>query len=259
MQQRHTDPNRYFNEQAFTTEKYVIPFIQQYKAVQPSMYVLEIGCGEGGNLKPFTDLGCKCVGVDLSTSKIEKGRVLFKDNPNLKLVCSNIYALPEPLGTFNLIIIRDVIEHIHDQHRFLQFIKTFLKENAVVFVAFPPWFNPFGGHQQMCRSKLLSVLPYFHLLPIPLYRGLMKLFGESKATISGLLEIKETGINIEKFERLLQRNTYTIFQRSLYFINPNYEIKFGLKPRKTYSWLNVFPYVKNFYITCGYYLIGNKG
>lgn len=258
MQKRHTDPQRYFNEQIYTTEKYVIPFISEVRKVDASFRVFEIGCGEGGNLKPFADLGCSCVGVDLSSGKIEKGRKMFEGVKNIELICRNIYEMPDYFGKFDVLIIRDVIEHIHDQSKFLRFIQHFMADNALVFIAFPPWQNPFGGHQQMCRSKVLSMLPYYHLLPVPLYRGLMKLFGETEATIAGLLEIKETGISLERFEKLSTQHGYAFRLKTLFFINPNYEIKFGLKPRKVYKWLGNLPVIRNFYITCGYYLLSRK-
>ena len=77
MQKRHLDPLQYINEQIITTQKYIVPFIQQVKTIDASVQVLEIGCGEAGNLKPFLDMGCKCVGVDFSTHKIEQGRVFL--------------------------------------------------------------------------------------------------------------------------------------------------------------------------------------
>ncbi len=255
MQKRHRDKQRYFNEQVYTTEKYVIPFIQQEKNVEASLTVLEIGCGEGGNLKPFVKLGCTCVGVDLSQSKIDNGMKFYAGVSNIELICIDIYDLPDSFGRFDILIIRDVIEHIHDQGRFMDFVKQFLNQDTMIFVAFPPWQNPFGGHQQMCKSNFLSVLPFFHLLPGFLYKGVLKLFGENDATIRDLLEIKETGISIERFEKLCRKKQYDIRHRTLYFINPNYEVKFGLKPRETYQLLNYVPYLKNFYNTCGYYLI----
>jgi hypothetical protein len=117
-----------------------------------------------------------------------------------------------------------VVEHIHDQDKFLHLIKDLLAPNAIIFFAFPPWQSPFGGHQQICENKILSIFPYFHLLPIPLYKRVLKLFGESEGKISGLLEIKETGISLERFERLAQKNGYIQLLKTLYFINPNYEI-----------------------------------
>ncbi len=261
MQKRHLDPQRYFNEQTLSTQKHILPFIQSFRQIDNSMQVLEIGCGEAGNLKPFLDLGCKCTGVDFSTPKIEQGKAFYASHPrveNIQLISEDIYNIQAFHGHFNLIIVRDVIEHIHDQNKFLGMLKSLLAPDALLFFAFPPWQSPFGGHQQICENKFLSLLPYYHLLPISLYSGVLKLFGESTAKITTLLEIKETGISIERFERLVKKNSYAITQKTLYFINPNYEIKFGLKPRKLAKLLGSIPGLRNFVTTCGYYVIVSK-
>lgn len=261
MQKRHLDPQQYINEQAFTTEKYILPFIQQAKKIEPSMQVLEIGCGEAGNLKPFLDLGCKCVGVDFSTPKIEKGKEFFSTHPNAKnirLISEDIYKTKEFDAQFDIVILRDVIEHIHDQDKFLALMKSLLAPGGIAFFAFPPWQNPFGGHQQICESKILSKLPYYHLLPVPLYKGLLKAFGESDGKISTLLEIKETGISLERFEKTAQKNGYEQILKTLFLINPNYEVKFGLKPRKLTKIIASIPFLRNFFATCGYYIIRVK-
>ena len=166
MQKRHTDPLQYINEQIFTTQKYIIPFIEQVKKIDPTVQVLEIGCGEAGNLKPFLDLGCMCTGVDFSIPKIEKGKLFYANHPfakNIMLISEDIYKTTEFHSQFDIIIIRDVIEHIHDQDKFMSLLKDLMAPDGVVFFAFPPWQNPFGGHQQMCESKILSALPYYHL------------------------------------------------------------------------------------------------
>ena len=257
MQKRHTDPLRYLNEQILSTQKHIVPFIESLKPITAGMQVLEIGCGEGGNLKPFLDLGCMCTGVDFSTPKIEKGKAYYSTHPNaanINLISDDIYKIKEFEAKFDLIIVRDVIEHIHDQDKFLGLMKSLMTANGIAFFAFPPWQNPFGGHQQICQNKLLSALPYYHLLPVPLYKVLLKLFGESDGKIGSLLEIKETGISLERFEKLVTKNGYKQLKRTLYFINPNYEIKFGLKPR-VLSNAFAIPYFRNFISTCGYYLI----
>lgn len=41
------------------------------------MIVAEIGCGEAGSLKPFLDMGCTCIGIDLEDVKIENGKKFF--------------------------------------------------------------------------------------------------------------------------------------------------------------------------------------
>ena len=256
MHDRHTNKARYFKEQVYTTQKYVIPYMDQCKPVAGTR-VLEIGCGEGGNLEPFLDAGCECVGVDLSPAKIKVGQELFSEHEradHITFLCEDIYE-SDKLGTFDWIFLRDVIEHIHDQERFMAFVKKFLKPGGKIFFGFPPWYSPFGGHQQICYSKFLSKLPYFHVLPMFMYKGILKLFKEPEKRIEDLVEIKETGISIDRFERILRKEGYKIDKRTLYFINPNYEIKFKLKPRKQIGLINAIPYVRNYWITCGYYVV----
>jgi len=259
MQERHKDRKRYWEEQAKTTYKYVIPFIEETATVDGKCRVLEIGCGEGGNIKPFLERGCEVIGIDLNNKQIENAKTYFSDHPNvgqLKLLYQDIYtASPSDIGHFDFIIMRDVIEHIHNQEKFMAFVKTFLKPSGKFFLGFPPWYMPFGGHQQICKNKLLSKVPWYHLLPNFLYKNILKIGGEAKVTIDDLLEIKETGISIERFDRIIKKEEYQVDRKVLYFINPNYDVKFNLTPRVLPSLLGKIPFVKNFVATCAYYII----
>ncbi|MBK9270884.1 MAG: class I SAM-dependent methyltransferase [Saprospiraceae bacterium] len=261
MQDRHADREQYFREQGITTEKFVIPYIEQIKKISDDSKILEVGCGEGGNLLPFLNKGCLVTGIDISAEQIRLAQKYFQDHPQrnrLNLISSDIYEVkPSDLPAFDIIFLRDVIEHIPDQARFMKYIQQFMAPDAVLFFGFPPWRMPFGGHQQVCRSKYLSKLPYFHLLPNFLYMGLCKFFGESKALMDALLEVKETGISIRRFHQCIHHAQFQILKESHYFINPNYETKFGLKPRLLKSWLRI-PWLSDFYTTAVYSLVGKK-
>ncbi|MDR1273022.1 MAG: class I SAM-dependent methyltransferase, partial [Odoribacteraceae bacterium] len=127
MQKRHLDKDLYFQEQRTTTEKYMIPYIREIMPVGPGTVVLEVGCGEGGNLLPFCRMGCRCAGVDLSPTRIDIARDKLPFD-NVTLICKNIYDVdPRELPAFDLIFSRDVLEHIHEQELFIGFIKKFLK------------------------------------------------------------------------------------------------------------------------------------
>ena len=257
MQERHKNKLRYFTEQALTSEKFVVPFLADLVNYTRETSVLEIGCGEAGNLKPFLDMGCNCTGIDISCWRIELAKEFYSNHPNLHnltLVCSDIY-LVNPSRKFDVIVMRDVIEHIPNQEKFMGFIKDFLQPDGLFFLAFPPWQNPFGGHQQLCRSRVLSKLPWFHLFPWPIYKLVLKSFGESEGTITGLKEIKDTGISIERFERILRHENYKTKKRVFWFINPNYQTKFGLKPRKQLQLVSSLPWLRNFFTTAMYYVI----
>ena len=85
MQIRHKNREIYFREQAECTQKYVIPYIEQVLCIKPNLRILEIGCGEGGNLKPFLDLGCQCVGIDIDVAQLEKAKDFLQTTPKNKI------------------------------------------------------------------------------------------------------------------------------------------------------------------------------
>lgn len=261
MQERHLDRSKYFQEQSLTSERFVIPYIDTVVPINAKLVMAEIGCGEGGNIKPFLDHGCNVTGIDLAVNKIENAKKFFADHPqkeNLTLIAEDIYNIqPGDVPLFDLIIMRDTLEHIHDQEKFLNHLRTFLKPNGKVFLGFPPWRMPFGGHQQLCKSKFLSVLPYYHLLPRPLYKGMLKIFGESERKIEDLIEIKDTGISLIRFKKIIKKLGYKVDKETRYLINPNYEIKFKLHQRKLWPVFNI-PYVNEFYVTTYYCIISLK-
>lgn len=258
MQERHKNKKRYFDEQAQTTAKFVIPYLEDVMKLTPETEVLEIGCGEAGNLKPFVDLGCKATGIDIACGRIKLAEEFFashKNNNNLTLICNDIYDVDPAGKKYDLIIMRDVIEHIPNQEKFMGFVKSFLKKNGKFFLGFPPWQNPFGGHQQIINSKILSKLPYFHLLPKSIYKSVLKAFNESDSKIKGLMEIWETRISIERFERIIRKEKYKTEKRTFYLFNPNYHTKFGIQPRKQIWPVTAIPWLRNFFTTAMYYVI----
>ena len=261
----HKDKDTYIKWQYENAKNYVIPFIERYLPIQKGMRVMEIGCAEGGVLKAFTDQGCFGFGVELQESRLKIAENVFDSelkSGNVKLLSKNVYDMDLEKDIdekFDLIILKDVIEHIFDQNKFLAYIKDFLKPQGHIFFGFPPWQMPFGGHQQLVQNKTLSKLPYYHLIPMSLYKWLLKIGGESDSKIEGMVEIKETGISIERFEKLSKKNGYSIPLKQFYLVNPIYKYKFSLKPRIQNSLLGAIPYFRNYWTSCVYYLIKKEG
>lgn len=252
----------YFLQQHYTTETYILPYLAKFRPITASSRVLEVACGEAGNLMAFVNLGCEVVGVDFNGDKIKKGEDFLKkhakSSDNFKLITSDIYHLTtDDIGQFDIIILRDAIEHIPNQEKFMGFLRQFSKPDGHVFFGFPPWYMPFGGHQQGCKS-ILKKVPYFHILPMPIYKAILRLFKEPEGHIQSLVNNKETGITIERFRRAVKMNQWAVLDETLYLINPNYDTKFGLKPRKQFGFLAAIPFFRNFFTTCAYYIITPK-
>ena len=260
----HKDRELYFQHQRLTTKNYIIPFIDKHYKIKSGMDVLEIGCGEGGVIKAFADLGCVCSGVELNDEKYKMAAHMLTEEigrEQVKLIHKNIYD-PEFKsrfqGQFDLIILKDVIEHIPDQQKLLGYLHTFLRKNGVIFFAFPPWQMPFGGHQQMCES-FLKKTPWFHLLPMPMYKLILKTMREPQKIIDGLIANKKTGISIERFERILRKTGYREIEKTSYLFNPIYKYKFHLSPKEQYKLLSKLPYIRNFLTTAIYCLVKFTG
>ncbi len=253
----HADRKRYFDIQVLNAEKYVIPFMEEKFPVRPGMRILEIGCGEGGVLKAFINKGCEGVGVELDAPRIADAQKFLAEDikaGRLRFVVRDIYQVDVEKdfgGLFDIVLLKDVIEHIHDQAKLIGWMKNFLKPGGIVFFGFPPWYMPFGGHQQICRSTV-SKLPYIHLLPRGLYKWILK---RNKEPVNDLMEIRDTGISIERFEKICRKEGYVFLHNRHYLLNPIYEWKFGWKPRRQALLIKAIPFVRNFYTTCVYYII----
>ncbi|MEG1586514.1 MAG: class I SAM-dependent methyltransferase [Bacteroidales bacterium] len=256
MQERHSNREQYFEELAISCQKYFIPYLNQFVKINPAMRILEIGCGDGGNLLPFAQKGCDVTGVDISEKRITDARSFFqKKNVCAELVAADIFNVSDFDGRFDVVLIHDVIEHIGRKEEFLNHVGRFLAPEGVLFIGFPAWHMPFGGHQQICRHKLASHFPFLHLLPAPLYRSVLTLLGENRSCIDELLDIKRCGLTVEGFEKLLRKTPYDILERQLWLINPHYEVKFGLAPRKLAGSIAAIPYLRNFVSSSCFYIL----
>lgn len=262
MYEFHKDKQVYFKQQTDNAEAYVLPFIESVRPLQTDMRVLEVGCAEAGVLKAFLNRGLSGIGVELTEYRANLAKDFLKkeiDEGAVLIISKNIYDeafAQQYKASFDLIVLKDVIEHIHDQEKIIKKLREFLRPGGLIFFGFPPWQMPFGGHQQICKNKVLAKLPYMHLLPRPLYRSILTWGGESSIHIDELMEVKETGISIERFEKCIKSANMSILKRTYYLINPIYQYKFGLKARKQNVIIASIPWLRNYFTTCMYYLIG---
>ncbi len=245
----HEDREKYFNIQKTNTSKYIIPFIDQFKKIDSSLKVLEIGCRDGGVLYPFLARGCHITGVELSEKMLLQAKDRYKKSilkGEAAFIVKDVHDF-DPSEKFDIIILKDVIEHVYNHDKLIKKLKSLMTPDGVIYFGYPPWQNPFGGHQQVAKHKILSKVPYYHLLPDFLYYGILKLAKEKSYYF--LRTTKETRITIEKFRTLIRTNDLKIWREELYLISPMYETKFGLKPRKQSRFIKAIPYFRNFLTT----------
>lgn len=135
MQQRQLDRRLYFKELATTSEKYFVPYLENFVKIGAGTNVLEIGCGDGGNLLPFAKLGCSVVGCDIADMRINDARKFFsEEHVEAKFIACDAFLLKDLENQFDIILCHDVIEHIYDKIGFMTKCKKLLKSNGIIFI-----------------------------------------------------------------------------------------------------------------------------
>jgi len=69
------------------------------------------------------------------------------------------------------------------------------------------------------------------------------------------MEVKSTGISIERFERCLDFNNLKVTGKRHYLFNPIYQYKFNVRPRIQSKLISKIPWLRNFFTSGAYYLI----
>ncbi|GAB4370234.1 MAG: class I SAM-dependent methyltransferase [Calditrichia bacterium] len=218
---------KHFYEQRQFAERYLVPFLEEKIPDLQSKRVLEVGCAEAGLLDYLHQKGMSAVGIELESARLATAQKL---SPNVRTYAGDITdetllkTIPE---RFDLVIMRDVIEHIPNKKKALENIREFLNPGGYLFITFPPKYSPFAGHQQHARS-FLKKTPYVSLLPGFLWYGLGRFLGESEEFLESVMRNHQNGLSIRAFERLYRECGYQAVVRELFLSRPILKFRMGL-------------------------------
>ena len=257
----HKDRNKYFGFQHHNSQTTIVPLVEKYFDLKEGSRVLEVGCRDGGVLYPFLEKKCHITGFDLDAGPVEQAKERYKEAieaGQAEFFVKNVHDYVKEFENdetkkFDVIVLKDVIEHVYGHQEMINGLKLLLRKNGVIYFGFPPWQNPYGGHQQVLSNKFLALLPYYHLLPNFIYYGIIKTF---EASSFGFIKAtKDTQITPEKFEKIVKEESLQVRERILYLVSPMYQYKFNLKPRVQFDWLAGIPYLRNYFTTTCDYIV----
>jgi ubiquinone/menaquinone biosynthesis C-methylase UbiE len=126
---------------------YVIDTIRKYvPAFHPDgARVLDIGCGDAGVLIAFAERGSACAGIELDEKSLERGRLRAEEHGvSVDLRSGVAEALPWEDGSFDLVILDNVLEHVRDQRKTLSEIRRVLKPGGLLYQVTPKPFSVYS-------------------------------------------------------------------------------------------------------------------
>lgn len=226
--------------------EYLVPYISKLGAFTKGDKVCEIGSAEGGVLASFVEFGAsEGLGTDIAKDRLEFGNKISEIcGMNLEFVYHNILSEginKEWENKYDLVLLRDVIEHLENTEIALKNIKKIIKDGGHLFVTFPPYYSPFGGHQHTL-ANFWGKIPYIHCLPNFIFHRLIQ--SGRKADIEEVIRLQKIKLTTNKFERAANSAGYEVVNIDYYLIRPVFKSKFGLRPIKI-TFLKNIPFAKN--------------
>lgn len=222
----------YWTYQNKLAELYYIPLFAEWGISLEGKKVLDVGCGDGGFTAAFADAGAICTGVEVRDFGWEH------THANLRFIQQDILSdeAQSVLGhDYDIIILRDVIEHISltSKHQFMATLKQFTSSDGIILITFPPFYSPFGLHQQTFLKSFLKKLPYLGWIPGLILDALLKIVGESDKARADVKEIRECRMTLRGFKRMVKKLNYPIENEKYYLIRPSHELRYGWKLRES--------------------------
>jgi SAM-dependent methyltransferase len=211
--------------------RFLLPLLRGRGIALEGKAVLDAGCGYGGVLAALAEahpLG-EALGVDLDADMVREGAALCP--PGVRLEVKDFLALRG--RAYDLILLRDVLEHIVAVEESLSHAARLLKPGGIVFASFAPFYSPFGGHQHN-GSGLPSRIPWLHLLPESAFRSLLRLPGNSykggDSLSADMDTVLRTRLTLARFRRAAKAAGFRIAWRAQWISRPDYAVKFGIPP-----------------------------
>lgn len=110
---------------------------------EPNRLILELGCGEGGNLVNLfggnVAPGREVVGLDLFLGKLIFAKRQFYSG---RFICGDAVCLPFRDAVFDAILCRDLLHHLEDREAGIQEIRRVTKPGGNIWIVEPNGKNP---------------------------------------------------------------------------------------------------------------------
>jgi SAM-dependent methyltransferase len=100
--------------------------------------LIDLGCGLGGYSYVLANAGARVIGLDLDIKPLQGG---------LDRITGDATRIPLEHECVDIVLCSSLIEHVANPKILLDEICRIVKKSGWVYISFPPFYSPVGGHQ----------------------------------------------------------------------------------------------------------------
>ena len=164
--------------------------------------VLDIGCGDAGVVIYLAERGATAAGIEANEKSLARARVRAEEHGvEVDLNGARAEGLPFPDGSFDLVILDNVLEHVDDRARTLEEIHRVLAPGGILYLVTPKpfaiyslWRDPHYDLAGLVLMPRRLQIFYFERLRgggrgtydvgvIPTRRTIVKMIGQARFTL----------------------------------------------------------------------------
>lgn len=225
--------------------------------------MMEVGCGDGGCGAEFHRAGCRVTMMDVDSRLVDiASEANRREGVDAMTFVGDVYDEQGPFygeGPFDLVMFRDVMEHLVDPSEALRVVGRHLEADGRVFVVFPPYYSPYGAHQQILPRKRIAYipynkLPYIQLLPDSWFMKIVS--GEAPANRE-VQRLRGVRLTIRRFERSVSEAGFAIREKRFYLSRPTFALRYGI-PVLAAPGVGRIPLLRELVVTAAYYLLERR-
>ncbi|MCU0330512.1 MAG: class I SAM-dependent methyltransferase [Candidatus Kapabacteria bacterium] len=210
-------------------EHTLIPWLRREGVLTDGASIAEIGCAEGGVLMACAEvthgyaLGTDIQGELLSLYSSDIARRVGLDITFTQhdVIYEDVPAEWE--HRFEVVLLRDVLEHLDDTFVALRNIRRLLKPGGILLITFPPYTSAFGGHQQLLETAA-GKLPFVHMLPRPMFEQIIR--GSSSINTDEVRRLASIRLSAERVRKAARREDYELVDERYFMLRPVFKWKY---------------------------------